>query len=117
LDEVDFGRWAGCRFDALDGDPDWTRWNAERGTARAAEGETMAEVQARVSALLRATAARHVGETVVLVSHADVIRAAVADVLVLPLDQLLRFDVDPASMTTVVMGENWARLVRLNAVA
>lgn len=114
LDEVDFGRWAGRRFDALDGDPDWARWNAARGSARAPGGESMVEVQARVARHLEELARAHAGRTLVLVSHADVIRAAVAHVLGLPLDRLLRFEVDPASATTVLAGEGWSRLLRLN---
>ncbi len=42
------------------------------------------------------------------------IRGAVADVLGLSLDRLSTFDVDPASVTGLVMGEWGARLLYLN---
>ena len=49
-----------------------------------------------------------------MVGHADTIKAAVAWVLDLPLDRLSRFEIDPASSTTVEL-EDWGpRLVRLN---
>lgn len=114
LNEIDFGDWTGRPFAELAGDPDWDRWNRARETARPPSGESMAEAQARVVAHLAATAAAHDGERVVMVSHADVIRAAVCDVLGLTLDAYWRFDVDPASMTTLAW-EHWGgRLVRLN---
>jgi len=117
LTEVDFGRWTGCGFAELQGDPDWHRWNAERGSARAPGGESMAEAQARIVATMDAAVRDHDGRTVAMVSHSDVIRAGIAAVLGLSLDRLLGFDVDPASLSTVVAGPGWARLVRLNEVA
>lgn len=112
--EIDFGAWTGTRFEELDGDPDWDRWNAERATARPPGGESMGEAQARIVAHLAAVAAAHDGETVVLVSHADMIRVAVAHVLGLDLNNYSRFDVDPASATTLVWGDWGAKLTRLN---
>ena len=114
LTEIDFGEWTGKRFEELAGDPAWDRWNRERGAARPPGGEGMGEAQARVVERLSAAAAARDGETVVLVSHADVIRAAVCHVLRLELDGYWRFDVDPASATTLEW-EHWGgRLVALN---
>lgn len=115
LQEIDFGGWTGLGFDALAGDPEWDRWNSARATARPPGGESMAEAQARIVAHLDATAREHDGGTVVLVSHADMIRAVAAHVLGLELDNLLRFDIDPASATTLIWGDGWARVNRLNA--
>lgn len=112
--EIDFGEWTGKAFEELDGEPDWDRWNAERATARPPGGESMGEAQARIVAHLAAAAADHDGETVVLVSHADMIRAAVAHVLGLDLNYYSRFDIDPASATTLVWGDWGAKLTGLN---
>ena len=51
-----------------------------------------------------------------LVSHADVIKAAVCHVLGLGIDAWPRFDVAPASITTLVIGEWGAKVVTLNEV-
>jgi len=114
LIELDLGDWTGARFDQLHGDPAWDRWNTERGTARVPGGETMAEAQARIAAHLHRVAAGPDGATVAMVTHSDMIRAAVAHVLGLPLDNLLRFEVDPASITRIVAGDWGAKLVTLN---
>lgn len=112
LGEIDFGRWTGCAFADLEGDPDWRRWNARRDLARTPGGESMAEVQARVAVWLSGL---NPGSPVVAVSHADVIRAAVLWVLRTSLREHHRFAVDPASITTlaVVPGGGFT-LERLN---
>jgi len=114
LVEIDMGDWTGATFADLHGDPDWDRWNTERGTARIPGGETMAEAQARVAGHLRATAGSSDGQVVAMVTHSDMIRAAVADILGLPLDNLLRFEVGPASVTRAVMGDWGGKLLSLN---
>ena len=114
LDEIDFGDWTGLGFDALEGDPEWQRWNEARGTARAPGGETMAEANARAAAALERLAQEHDSQTIVAVSHCDIIRGLIARYLGLPLDNLLRFDIDPASVSRLVLGAWGARIVNLN---
>lgn len=115
LDEIDFGAWTGLQFAALEGDAAWREWNTRRSVARAPGGETMAAAQLRAWGCVAAVAARFPERTVALVSHADVLKAVVAQVLGLPLDRLLTFDIDPASVTRIVAGDWGARLVSLNA--
>jgi broad specificity phosphatase PhoE len=114
LDEIDFGDWTGRRFDSLAGDAEWDRWNTTRSQACPPGGESMIAAQQRALGHLRMAASRHPGETIAMVTHCDVIRAVVAAVLGLSLDRILRFDVDPASVTRVVAGEWGERLVSLN---
>jgi broad specificity phosphatase PhoE len=114
LVEIDMGDWTGREFGTFGDDPAWTAWNAARGTARIPGGETMAEAQARIAAHLDTIARERDGETIALVTHADMIKAAVAHVLGLPLDNLLRFEIAPASVTRVVVGEWGAKLLSLN---
>ncbi len=112
--ELDLGDWTGRAFGTLDGDPAWAAWNERRGTARVPGGETMGEAQARIVGHVERLVRENDGETVALVSHSDMIRATVAWVLGLGLDNLLRFDVGPASVTRVVSGDWGARLMTLN---
>lgn len=112
--EIDMGDWTGRALDSFSDEPAWNAWNTERGTARIPGGETMAEAQARIVALLDRLAASDDGRTIAIVSHADMIRGAVAQALGLPLDNLLRFDIGPASVTRLVWGDWGARLMSLN---
>ncbi|MBI1403342.1 MAG: histidine phosphatase family protein [Porphyrobacter sp.] len=114
LDEIDFGEWSGKAFTDLEPDPRWREWNAHRGSAATPGGETMAAVQERVLAHLREAARTMSGKVVAMVSHADVIRAAVAGVIGLPLDRILSFAVEPASVTRIAAGEWGERLLTLN---
>jgi broad specificity phosphatase PhoE len=48
------------------------------------------------------------------VSHCDVIRGIIAHHLGLPLDNLLRFDVDPASVSRLQLGDWGGRVMSVN---
>ena len=113
LNEIDFGAWTGRRFADLNGDPQWDRWNGERSVALPPGGESMAQAQHRVMFHLYGAAGITSG-TVVLVTHCDIIRAAVAAVIGLSLDHLLRFEVDVASITRLEVTDGHARLITLN---
>jgi broad specificity phosphatase PhoE len=114
LDEIDYGSWSGRTFVQLNQDPAWRRWNNERASAATPSGESMEHVRRRVCACMRDLRKKHAGEGVVLVSHADVIKSAVCDVLGLALDGGFQFDIEPASVSVVVMGDWGAKLNRLN---
>ncbi|WP_370627356.1 histidine phosphatase family protein [Brevundimonas sp. PAMC22021] len=100
LNEIDFGDWNGATFADLDHQPGWRRWNAERDQARAPRGETMLEVQLRLSCWLE-DVARSGASAVVAVSHADVIKSVVALSLGLSMRSHDRFEVSPGSITTL----------------
>jgi probable phosphoglycerate mutase len=114
LDEIDFGDWTGKRFDELEGDPLWDEWNGARGTARPPGGESMGEAVDRAAAALTELTASHDGQTIAAVSHCDIIRGLVAHFLGMPLDNLLRFDIDPASVSRLVIGSWGARVMSVN---
>ncbi|HEV7291500.1 MAG TPA: histidine phosphatase family protein [Devosia sp.] len=116
LDEVDFGPWSGNAFDVLNKDPAWLAWNSTRSLARAAGGESMLDVQKRVIDFMLELARSNPDGRLVLVSHADVIKTAAGFVLGLPIDAWPRFDVGPASITTIVLGDWGAKLLKLNEV-
>ncbi len=112
--EIDLGDWTGRTLDGFGDDPEWRAWNTARGTARIPGGETMAEATGRIVGLLDRLAREPADTTIAIVSHSDMIRGAVAHVLGLPLDHLLRFDIHPASVTRVVWGGWGAKLMSLN---
>lgn len=104
LDELDFGAWTGRTLDALRDDPEWRRFNTERGSTRIPGGETMGEVVARATAELSRIASEHPEALVAAVTHGDVIRALLAAYAGMPLDCMLRLEVAPASVSAVRLG-------------
>ena len=114
IDEVDFGEWTGLPFDALEGDPLWDQWNTARSIARPPCGESMEEACKRAVAQVQDIAGQHADQLIVMVSHCDIIRGLIAYYLGLPLDNLLRFDIDPASLSRLVVGSWGARVMSMN---
>lgn len=114
LDEIDFAGWSGKAFAALEADPGWRAWNMLRGTTRPPGGESQGEAAARAVAHIDAQAALSDGETLAMVTHCDVIRGVVCHYLGLPFDNLLRFDIDAASVSTLAVGTWGARVTGLN---
>lgn len=115
--EVDFGDWTGRTIRDLEGDPTWRDFNTMRGTTRIPGGELMAETQLRAVRGLLQVAGEHAGETVAVVSHADVLRALLTHLLGMPLDHMLRLEVAPASVSTVVLHGTWPQVLALNRQA
>jgi broad specificity phosphatase PhoE len=117
LDEIDFGRWSGMAFAKLERDPDWRTWNEDRGSAQTPAGETMQGIARRVVSLIDQLRGSKPAGAFGLVSHCDVIKAGVCHYLGLPFAQLDRFEINPASVTTLVVGDWGGKVLRLNEVA
>ncbi|KFG66910.1 histidine phosphatase family protein [Microvirga sp. BSC39] len=114
--EIDFGAWSGTSFEALAQDPRWAAWNNARSNSRPPYGETMLEAQARIVGALEQLRHRYSDRTVILVSHSDVIKAALLYHLGLPVDAYGRFDIEPASISTLAVGDWGSKVLRLNEV-
>jgi probable phosphoglycerate mutase len=117
LNEIDFGDWTGRALAELDQIPDWQRFNTLRGSSSIPAGENMAEVLAR--ALRELERLRHLHPApemrVAVVSHGDVLRGVVAHLLGVPLDLMHRLEISPASVSTVELTSQAARLLLLNS--
>ena len=116
INEIDVGDWAGRDFASLQGDARWASWNNARNVMRPPGGETMLEVQARVVGLMEWVRGAHPDQAVVLVSHGDVIKAALLYCLGMPIDGYRLFDISPASISTLVIGDWGAKVLSLNEV-
>lgn len=114
LDEVDFGSWSGKDFKTLSRDPAWQRWNERRATACTPAGESMLDVQSRVVAHMVGLASEIPGESAVLITHAEVIRAALLHGLGLSLDDWSKFEIAPASISKIAMDAQGARVIAIN---
>ena len=102
LDEIDFAAWTGAAFAVLDTRADWQAWNGLRSLAPS-PGETMLAAQARAVALVQRLYAGSPDDELVLVSHADVIKALLAYLLGMPVDLMQRILVSPAGRSVVVL--------------
>lgn len=112
--ELDYGQWTGLSLEEVAGDDRWRGYNNFRSGTRIPGGELMTEVQARAVAELLRLGERHPDETVAIVSHGDVIRGIVCHLAGTPIDLMLRFEIDPASVTELELASWGARLVSVN---
>lgn len=112
--EIDFGTWTNRSFAELEKEPLFQRFNSFRSGTRIPGGELMLEAQTRMIAGLTALGAQHPGETVAVVSHADVIKAAVAYYTGTHLDMFQRLEISPASVSIIEVYAETARLLLLN---
>lgn len=117
--EMGFGAWEGLgraevasRFPA-----DWPRWRTAPSTVTPPGGEPLAAVAARVGAGLGELRAAHPDATVVLVTHAVVIRLLILDALDLGLDRLWTVAASPGGITELEYRDDWVTLHRLNTLA
>lgn len=102
--ECDFGSWTGARLATLVRKPEWEQVQRWPSGFRFPGGESFPEMQARMAATIRRLAAEHPGETIVAVSHADPIKAAVASAAGTPLDLFQRLTVAPCSISALSYG-------------
>ena len=115
LDEMDYGDWTGLSFAELSAIDTWQAFNRLRASVRIPNGELMLEVQARLVHLVARVKADFPNESAVLVSHADVIRAALSHCLGMSLDLSLRLEVAPASVSVIELDDHGPRVVCVNS--
>ena len=101
LNECDFGAWTGRRLRDLMRLKAWATVQRQPSAFRFPGGESFAEMQARITGQVADLVARHPGEAIVCVSHADTIKAALAQALGTPLDLFQRIVVGPCSVSAV----------------
>jgi len=105
MDELDAGLWSGASFEKLSSNAHWQAWNSKRSSTRPPGGESMHDLQKRVLDHLAALEREHSGEEIVLVSHAEPIRAAVLHYRGLPLDAFAQVSIAPGSVTVLRLNE------------
>jgi broad specificity phosphatase PhoE len=121
LAEGDFGAWEGLsRAELLARGPlveqQLRAWEADP-TQAPPEGESFADVQARVTTAIARLAEKHPDQTIVLVSHVGPIKALLCSVLAAPLTSLFHIFLDPATISVVDWGASRATIRLLNSHA
>ena len=114
IGEVRYGEWTGRKLEELARTELWQVVQFHPSGARFPGGEALREMQARAVAEVDAIRSAHPKGMVAVVSHADVIKAAIAYYVGMHLDLYQRLAVNPASLSVLVFGKMGPRLVRLN---
>jgi probable phosphomutase (TIGR03848 family) len=99
FEEVDFGRWQGRTLASLRKLKAWRAVQLAPSRFRFPDGESFVDVQARATDALERLATR--SGTVVVCSHADVIKLIISHHLGQPLDAFQRIGISPASISVL----------------
>jgi probable phosphomutase (TIGR03848 family) len=103
IGEVDYGEWTDKPLGQLRRRKQWASIQATPSRVTFPGGESIRGAQQRAVDATEELAAEHGDETIVLVSHADVIKAIVAHHLAMPLDAFQRLVISPASATVLLL--------------
>jgi len=115
--ECDFGQWTGGKLAELAKKPEWTKVQRNPSGFRFPGGESFLEMQTRMTSALARLVERHPGETVVAVSHADPIKAVVAQAAGTPLDLFQRLTVAPCSVSALAYTGHGPFVLTVNSTA
>ena len=115
LIECDFGAWTGQSLRRLMKKPEWSQVQRSPSTFRFPAGESFVEMQTRMVSAVDAIRRRHPGRTVVCVSHADTIKAAVAHATGTPLDLFQRIVISTCSVTAIMYSDGGPIVLTVNS--
>jgi probable phosphomutase (TIGR03848 family) len=113
--ELDIGDWTGLDLKAARKRPEWATIQRYPSGFTFPGGESFVDMQARIVACVERLRSAHPGETIVAVSHADPIRAAVAHAMGTHLDLFQRVVISPCSLTAIAYGAGGPMVLTVNS--
>ena len=113
--EAEFGDWTGAELKKLYKLPEWRTVQRNPSGFRFPGGESFTEMQGRITSAIGKIRTDHPGQTVVAVSHADPIKAAVAHAMGTHLDLFQRIVVSPCSVSAILYGIDGPIVLAVNS--
>jgi probable phosphomutase (TIGR03848 family) len=99
--ECDFGDWTGAKLKDLFKLPEWRTVQKAPSQFRFPNGESFTEMQTRITGAVDKLCKLHPGGTIVCVSHADPIKAAMAQAMGTHIDLFQRIVISTCSISVV----------------
>ncbi|MSO18416.1 MAG: phosphoglycerate mutase [Actinobacteria bacterium] len=112
--EADYGEWTGQKISELAKTDLWKVVQRTPSRVVFPGGEAIMAMQARMVETLDSLVADHPGDLIVVVSHADPIKAAIAHYTGVHLDLFQRIAVAPASITAFTFSEHGVAMIKCN---
>ena len=113
--ECDFGEWTGAELASLMKLPEWSTVQRAPSTFRFPGGESFTEMQVRIVSAIDRLRQAHPGGTVVCVSHADPIKAAVAHAVGTHLDLFQRIVISTCSISAISFSSHGPAVLAINS--
>jgi probable phosphomutase (TIGR03848 family) len=114
FNEIEFGEWTNCDIKSLENDEQFQRFNLFRSSQRIPGGESMQEAQLRIINGVRKLQIKYPGKMIVVVTHSDMIKAAIAYYAGIPLDMMQRIEISPASVSVIELYPDTAIIKGIN---
>jgi probable phosphoglycerate mutase len=112
--EVDYGDWTGRAIKKLSQKKSWATIQFHPSGASFPNGETMYGIQTRMVQAINTLVAHHPGQTIAVIGHADLIKAAVAHYLGVHFDLFQRIVISTASLTAISFNPMGPRVLTVN---
>ncbi|HNP85797.1 MAG TPA: MSMEG_4193 family putative phosphomutase [Kouleothrix sp.] len=116
LGEVKYGEWQGAELKELYKHELWPGVQFYPSGTRFPGGETLGEAQMRMVATLDSLRAQHPKGIIAVVSHADIIKLAIAYYVGLHMDLFQRLEIMPCALTAIRFTKMGPRLLAYNDV-
>jgi broad specificity phosphatase PhoE len=113
--EMDYGSWSGMKLRKLALLPLWRRIQKNPSTVTFPEGESFIALNKRVHKGLLTIARKNPRGQVLVVTHADVIKLALANALKMELNDFQKIAIDPASVSAIEINGNAFRVLTMNS--
>ena len=113
--EADIGEWTGQELKSVRKLPEWKAVQQHPSQFRFPGGESFLQLQERTVATLERLRAEHPGGTIVAVSHADPIKAALVHALGAHLDMFQRVSVSTCSVTAIAYADGTPNVLTVNS--
>ncbi len=114
LIEMNYGTWSGRKLSSLSREKMWREIQERPSTVQFPRGERMKSMQKRALSSVSDALAEKKNGTHLFVSHGDVLKAVVASLLKMKLDDFQSLVIDPASVTVIDFDGNKSRLLAFN---
>ena len=114
LIEMNYGTWSGRKLSSLSREKIWKEIQERPSTVQFPGGERMKAMQKRALSSVSDALAEKKNGTHLFVSHGDVLKAVVASLLKIKLDDFQSLVIDPASVTVIDFDGSKSRLLAFN---
>ena len=114
LIEVDYGSWSGRKLSRLSREKLWKTIQEKPSAVQFPDGEKMKAMQKRAMHSIEEALIEKKNGTHLFVSHGDVLKAVVAGLMKIKLDDFQSLVIDPASITVIDYDGTKSRLLAFN---
>ena len=110
--EMDYGQWSGKKLALLSKKSQWADIQQRPSSFTFPEGESFLETSNRVSERLLQLS--HTGKRIIVCSHGDIIKLALADALGSHIDHFQRISISPASISAISYTDGVPQVLFMN---